>query len=640
MNNYFKSQFNHPDNAQKIIKNQILGLQRVVKLSFIIDGKEIVDNFKSFKLSQSATNHHQFELVLDFDVLSNPQNHNLEDAQKFLGKSITTFIKYKDTFDESPERLFVGVVTKVAFAQEKGNLGIIVLKGHSPTILLDSAPHTQSFGGDLPVNTSIIANSVIRQGLSSLYKTRIQVNFQGSINYSTQYNETHYNYLSRLAEAYGEQFFYDGEVLHFGSLPPNNTPIQLTYGSNVYDISIEMNAIHTKPKFFSYQSNGNEKILASTYTIGYRGDLAKQSYKINQSIFKTESLIPAPINPNMFKDVTDSQKASQGSAMVEVMTVSGNTTIPFLFPSCVIELNMRKSLDEIKDQYNYISGEQVSQTSYFSQLMITEVTHEVDARGHYTGTFKAIAEGTGFLPKGEFKVTKAEPQLATVISNVDPLNQGRVQVRFDWQKNETTNFIRVMSPDAGGTGVITQNRGYVAIPEIGDQVMVGFEYNHPDFPFVMGGMFHGKNGLGGGIQNHLRSIQTKSGIKVLMNDNEKSVTIQDPSGNIYFMDGQGNINITAPKNITFTAGDNVVIKAGKDIQSEAGSNILNLAKDGNINNTANEDIENKATNNIKNTSNNNVIEAKNEAKITGNSKTTIKGGVTEVNGSINKLKLP
>ena len=84
MNNYFKSQFNHPDNAQKIIKNQILGLQRVVKLSFIIDGKEIVDNFKSFKLSQSATNHHQFELVLDFDVLSNPQNHNLEDAQKFL----------------------------------------------------------------------------------------------------------------------------------------------------------------------------------------------------------------------------------------------------------------------------------------------------------------------------------------------------------------------------------------------------------------------------------------------------------------------------------------------------------------------------------------------------------------------------
>jgi type VI secretion system secreted protein VgrG len=32
----------------------------------------------------------------------------------------------------------------------------------------------------------------------------------------------------------------------------------------------------------------------------------------------------------------------------------------------------------------------------------------------------------------------------------------------------------MMSPDAGGTDQITQNRGYVAIPEVGDQVMVNF----------------------------------------------------------------------------------------------------------------------------------------------------------------------
>ncbi|KIA85064.1 hypothetical protein OA86_14810 [Kaistella jeonii] len=86
----------------------------------------------------------------------------------------------------------------------------------------------------------------------------------------------------------------------------------------------------------------------------------------------------------------------------------------------------------------------------------------------------------------------------------------------------------------------------------------------------MGGMFHGGVGLGGRVQNHMRSIQTKSGIKVLMNDNEKSVTILDPSGNTYFMDGAGNITVTAPKNMTFNAGENLDFNVGKNRTASVG----------------------------------------------------------------------
>jgi hypothetical protein len=35
--------------------------------------------------------------------------------------------------------------------------------------------------------------------------------------------------------------------------------------------------------------------------------------------------------------------------------------------------------------------------------MITEVSHEVDARGYYNGYFEAIAADTGFIPRPEFK---------------------------------------------------------------------------------------------------------------------------------------------------------------------------------------------------------------------------------------------
>jgi type VI secretion system secreted protein VgrG len=561
--------FKAPDNSQGIKDNHVAGINRVVKLVIHVDGKQI-NSFKHFKLKQSAAKHHEFELILPHDALSERQDHQLEQANKFLGKRLTTVIKYKDfETKESPERTFVGVITKVGFSQDSHSLGNIVLKGFSPTILLDSAPHTQSFGGDGPVNMGIIATNVIKQGINvnnNEYDVRVNAKADSQIYYSTQYNETHYNYLCRMAEAYGEQFYYDGEVLHFGKLPPQNKPLELIYGSNISDIKVELKAVHTKPQFYGYNSSSNAKLTSGTTPVKHRSDLAQISYKNNENIFKTPSLQVAPIKATTDMDVINSQTSASGSKAVEVMTVSGNTTLPFLYPGCVADINMRKT--------------DSNKTSHFTKLMMTEVTHEIDTLGHYTGTFEAIASDTGYMPKPEFEIPKAEPQFATVISNTDPQGQGRVQVRFDWQLHDTTNFIRVMSPDAGGTGAITQNRGYVAIPEVGDQVMVSFVHNHPDRPFVMGGLFHGGTALGGFADNRVKSIMTRSGHKVVFTEDE-SIIITDKSGNEIHLDTTGsNINITAPetinikcKNFNIDVQENMNTNVGMNITATAGMNI-------------------------------------------------------------------
>ncbi|QIY91038.1 phage baseplate assembly protein V [Chryseobacterium gallinarum] len=549
-------------NAEKISENHIAGINRVVKLDIVIDGK-LISHFKHFRLQQSAKTHHYFELTLAHDSLGKTQNHNLELAKQFFGKRLTITFKYKDPESESPERTFVGVIMKVAFSQEKMSLGNIVLKGNSPTILMDSAPHTQSFGGNQPVNTSIIADRVIKEALGTNdFDIRIDTQNNSYINYSSQYCETHYNYLARIAEAYGEQFYYDGEVLHFGKLPFHETSINLINGSNVSDVQIELNAVHAKTEYFGYNSSNHAKMLGIDNRIKHLGELSAETYERNDNIFKTRSLTPAPLHPNMFLDIDDSQRSARGSKAVEVFTVSGKTTVPFLYIGCVADLAMRKP--------------DSNQTSHFTTLMMTEVHHEVDARGYYTGSFEAIAEGTGFMPKPYFVVPKAEPQVATVISNVDPLNQGRIQVRFDWQLNDTTHFIRMMSPDAGGTDGVSQNRGFVAIPEIGDQVMVGFEYHNPDFPFAMGGMFHGKVGLGGGADNHLKSIQTRSGNKILFNDTEGqgSIRTEDGSTNFIYLDGEGNIRINAPNNIILEAGNNLDMNIGNNMTFNVVNNAM------------------------------------------------------------------
>ena len=555
INNNTRPKFKAESNSQSISDSQLFGINRLVKLSIVIEGK-VISHFKHFSLSQNSGKHHHFELILAYDTLGNFENHSLESSNSFLGKRITVVQKYKDV-DDSPERTFVGVITSVGYLQEKGNLGNIVLSGYSPTILLDGAPHTQSFGGTEPVIMSMIADKVIKQGITSKYDVRIDGNDFSEILYSAQYNETHYNYLARMAEAYGEQFYYDGEVLHFGKLPPQNKPLKLVYGSNISDIRVDINAVHTKPEFYGYNSSGNLKLTSGETPLKHVGDLAKISYNHNKNIYKTPALQVAPIKAVTDKDVVNSQTSTSGSKGVEVLTIAGNTSIPFLYPGCVADIQMRK--------------QDTNDTSYFTRIMVTEATHEVDTLGHYKGSFKAIASDTGFLPTPEFTTPIAQPQIATVISNNDPKDQDRVTVRFDWQLHDTTNFIRMMAPDAGGTDQVTQNRGYVAIPEVGDQVMVGFVHNHPDRPFVMGGMFHGGTALGGGVNNHMRSIQTKSGIKMLMNDDEGSVTILDPSGNTYFMDGAGNISVTAPKDMTFNVGEDLNINVGKDMKTTVGN---------------------------------------------------------------------
>ncbi|MDR4952087.1 phage baseplate assembly protein V [Chryseobacterium sp. ES2] len=560
------SSFRPSQNADGISENHHAGINRLVKLSLVVEGK-IIKYYKHFTLKQKAGHHHEFNLILAHDALGDRQSHTLEEANKFLGKRLTAVISYKD-IEKSPERNFIGIITKVGFSQEKMSLGNIVLSGYSPTILLDGAPHIQSFGGSQPVNMGIIAKEVIKQGIDKeRFDIRVDTNDYSQIIYSSQYNETHYNYLSRMAEAYGEQFYYDGEVLHFGKLPPQNKPIKLLYGSNADNIKVELKAVHTKPQYYGYNSSKHEKLTSGETPVDHLGDLARTAYTHNDKIYKTPALQVAPIKATTHLDVEHSQRSTSGSEAVNVFSVSGSTTVPFLHPGCIADIHMRKT--------------DSSETSYFTKVMVTEAVHEIDTIGHYTGTFESIAADTGFLPKPEFMVPAAQPQIATVISNTDPEGQGRVQVRFDWQMNDNTHFVRVMSPDAGGTDQITQNRGYVAIPEVGDQVMVNFVHSHPDRPFVMGGMFHGGIGLGGGADNRVKSIQTRSGHRIVFTEDE-SIIITDKSGNEIHLDTTGsNINITAPETMTLNC-KNMNINVGENMTTTVG---MNKADSVGLNNT-------------------------------------------------------
>lgn len=192
----------------------------------------------------------------------------------------------------------------------------------------------------------------------------------------------------------------------------------------------------------------------------------------------------------------------------------------------------------------------------------------------------------------------AQTQIATVLSNADPKGKGRVEVRFQWQSGEMKSaWLRVMTPDAGSSDLIDQNRGYVHIPEVGDTVMVGFRYSDPNRPFVMGSMFNGTTGAGGQVNNNIKTTITRNGHMIRFDDTDgkESITITDKNKNIIFFDTANssihmsapenftitakNIDITAKENLSMTAGKNMGISAGDDMSLNAGDSMSQVANE-------------------------------------------------------------
>ena len=101
---------------------------------------------------------------------------------------------------------------------------------------------------------------------------------------------------------------------------------------------------------------------------------------------------------------------------------------------------------------------------------------------------------------------------ARVTDNNDPLNLGRLKVKYDWLDDGAASWARLSVPHAGG------NRGFLFLPEIGDEVLVGFEHGDPERPYIIGSLWNGVDSAprqeiwGADVApNDIKRIMTKSG---------------------------------------------------------------------------------------------------------------------------------
>ena len=533
-------------------------------ISVSIDGKRLF-SFKSLELKQAINEHHTFTLTLDFEAAGSRYVHNLKDNAQWLGKNMTVHA------GEKKQTVFLGIITNVSLHKQDSELGYLVIKGYSTTYLLENAPDFHSW------NERTLESIVGELTKDAGVQAKIRPEHTAEVNYECQYNETDFDFIRRLAKQYGEWMYYDGKSLVFGK-PDKEEPIRLEYGIDLYSLDIGLQTLARPLKVFSYHATDDNTLIENSPN---RPDgqslLGYKAFNASMEMFKTPSNQAAMPRIRYMKQLEAYTRKAQQSAAAETHYVEGTSSNALLRVGSVVRLR-----SSVIGDFGALSKENLG------DFIITEITHSVSEGSYYRNRFKAIPSGTLTLPAPDVSMPIAGPQTATVVSNDDSKGNGRVQVQMNWQTgNMRTSWIRVMTPDAGSSDKVKTNRGFVFIPEVGDKVLVGFRNGDPNRPYVMGSLFNGYTAAGGFDANHLKSIRTRSGHAIELDDSPTSlgITIKDHKGNSIHIDSEG---------------DNIVINAKKDIAINAGETFTVNCKNANI--FAQESINMNAEESISSTS--------------------------------------
>lgn len=172
-------------------------------------------------------------------------------------------------------------------------------------------------------------------------------------------------------------------------------------------------------------------------------------------------------------------------------------------------------------------------------------------------------------------------QIGVVVQlDADPAGAHRIQVELPLQGVGTAKVWARM-----GTPYATNGAGIVFLPEMGDEVVVGFLGDDPSMPVVLGALHSGKHvpPSAATAENQAKTILTKAKLKIAFDDDAKAVTIATPAGNtvtlddadkaITLKDQHGSKVVLDAAGITLDSAKDVVIKAGGQVSVSATGNV-------------------------------------------------------------------
>ena len=594
----------------------------LVATKVTVKGEE--QKFVSLHLRQGFNRHHTFTVVVNYLSPNNTFQQTPEKFIGYIGETASISFVHRQT-GESYD--FEGIITQVEMVGSMGETGGVAIHGTSPTILYENNRTLDSW-----MDQSL--STIIKEATQEYGKVNLVSNpkYAAPIPYMAQYNESVFDFMNRLSALYGEWFYYDGTKVYFGKPDRDNTE-KIVYDMDLEEVRLVANLVPGKSARYDYVAQENKQHNADTPAKpDGMNDLQSIAHSCSEKAYTVKTTSAA--DPH----VTDKAELDEQMRIVKNASGANLLNIKGIGKTCRIRIG------EIID----VSFPDRMKLPPLGKFRIVGIEHEVRRDGHYSNSFVGVPDGTVHIPVPDVKRPLALPELATVKENNDDKGQGRVKVAFDWQKNgKTTNWIRVQTPNAGVSGAVPKNRGWVFVPEIGGQVMVSYEHGNPDRPYVTGSVFHSGSGKGGDKDNKVKSIITRSGNAIVFDDETGSIVITDQTGKqLIMLDGTDAITVMAKKSITLTneaesvivmddksiglQADTIALEGRKSVTLLSGNECMVLSSEKSIISSSGTNIKQEATKDYDVAAKNGTVNGVN-LMIEGKGNVTVSGGIVKFN---------
>ena len=533
-----------------------------VRVKLSVNGEDL-SPVSGISLSQDVHRHHSFEVTLPTDAFRQTGTNAVEQSKRFIGQELHLAFGTALFRPTDPDHEFTGVVTEVAVNRFDNGDRSVTLRGHSPTIMLEGLPQCRSY-----TNKTIteIINATLENVPHSL-KTIVEPTYKEPIDYVVQYQESNYAFLQRAAALMGDWCFYDGTQLVFGTQRDAAVlDLPLVKDLFTFDFSYRLQPIRIKDYSYDYRTNqvfSSRSQEASPPPLDEYGQFALEQ---SHALYQQESVNLSPSDVRDQEQLDQQVSARQNTTTAGMVQMHGNSDNPHLAIGAIVN----------------ITGEAAHEHDH-GKFIITTVSHHITGTRSYRNSFTAVPADVELPPPPYRPHPRCETQRAVVTDNNDPDKLGRVQVQFTWQEGtETTPWIRIIQPYAG-KGERGGLHGFHFIPEIGTEVLVGFEQNHAARPFVLGNVYHGeaKPEPWASPSNSTKIIRTRNGNEIRLVDSggKEKIHIYHRKDEDHYneikleMEGEGTITIETKgqlnlnaKNISMVAEESIVMSARDKIQ--------------------------------------------------------------------------
>jgi uncharacterized protein involved in type VI secretion and phage assembly len=272
-------------------------------------------------------------------------------------------------------------------------------------------------------------------------------------------------------------------------------------------------------------------------------------------------------------------------------------------------------------------------------LLISGVTHDI-RNGGWTTTVKFGVNPAWFAEQQSIEAHSTGGLLPAIhglmVGKVltltgDPDSENRIQVSVPVNAAEEEGvWARLIQ------GYASSGFGSFFIPEVGDEVILGFLNCDPSSPIILGSVYSSSQApayaLDDNTDNKIKALVTQSGHTVEFDDDKKIITVKTPGGNTLILDDDktsitvtdstGNkivtdksgITLKTPKDFNLSATGNVAIKANGKVDITAGTDAT--IKGLNVNATADVGF---------------AAKGKATAELSASGQTTVKGAMVMIN---------